>query len=90
MLEFFWSLVVGGVLGMVAAAILGRDVPGGFFGSVVVGLMGSWLGRILLGQRGPEIGGVFLVPSLIGAALCIMLSSYLITKLREYAYREGE
>ncbi|WP_373792555.1 GlsB/YeaQ/YmgE family stress response membrane protein, partial [Jeotgalibaca porci] len=29
-----WSLIVGGVLGAIAGAIMGKDVPGGIIGNI--------------------------------------------------------
>lgn len=40
---FIWSLIVGGVLGAVAGMILGKDVPGGIIGNIIVGFIGSWI-----------------------------------------------
>lgn len=42
MLGFIWSLIVGGVLGAIGGMILGKDVPGGMIGNIIVGFLGSW------------------------------------------------
>ncbi len=66
MLNFLWSLFIGGVLGLIAGAILGKEVPGGVSGNIIIGFLGSSLGEFLLGPLGPELGGFYLIPSIIG------------------------
>lgn len=52
MFSFLWSLIVGGVLGAIGGMILGKDVPGGMIGNIIVGFLGSWIGSNLLGTWG--------------------------------------
>lgn len=70
-----WSLIVGGVLGAIAGAIMGKDVPGGIIGNIIAGFLGSWIGTSLLGAWGPEIGGFYILPALIGAVILIFIVS---------------
>ncbi|MCZ0717701.1 GlsB/YeaQ/YmgE family stress response membrane protein [Aerococcus kribbianus] len=74
-----WSLIVGGVIGWLAGAILGRDVPGGIIGNIVAGLVGSWLGNSLpfVADLGPSVGGMVIIPTLIGAILVIVIFSWI-------------
>ncbi|MFS0950524.1 GlsB/YeaQ/YmgE family stress response membrane protein [Enterococcus thailandicus] len=81
MLSFFGALVVGSVLGMIAGAILGKDVPGGCTGNIVVGALGSWLGELILGEFGPVIIDVYLIPALLGAILCLVIYYFIIERL---------
>jgi uncharacterized membrane protein YeaQ/YmgE (transglycosylase-associated protein family) len=67
---FIVLLVVAFVAGALGEAIAGRKVPGGWFGSVVAGLVGAWLGGRIM-HFGPAIGGVQLIPAIIGAALFV-------------------
>ena len=69
MLNFLWSLFIGGILGLIAGAILGKEVPGGVSGNIIIGFLGSWLGEFLLGPLGPELGGFYLIPALLGAII---------------------
>lgn len=71
MLNFLWSLFIGGVLGLIAGAILGKEVPGGVSGNIIIGFLGSWLGEFLLGPLGPELGGFYLIPALLGAIFAL-------------------
>ncbi len=72
MLNFLWSLFIGGVLGLIAGAILGKEVPGGVSGNIIIGFLGSWLGEFLLGPLGPELGGFYLIPALLGAIFALL------------------
>lgn len=80
MLGFIWSLIVGGVLGAIGGMILGKDVPGGMIGNIIVGFLGSWIGSSLLGLEnwGPVIGGFAILPALIGAIILIFIYSLIV------------
>ncbi len=75
-----WSLIVGGILGWFAGLIIGRDVPGGVIGNIIAGLIGGWLGGALLGSWGPEVGGFYIVPTLIGAFVFIIIVSFILRR----------
>ncbi|MGO4961098.1 GlsB/YeaQ/YmgE family stress response membrane protein [Jeotgalibaca porci] len=77
-----WSLIVGGVLGAIAGAIMGKDVPGGIIGNIIAGFLGSWLGTSLIGEWGPNIGGFYIVPALIGAVVLIFIVSLVLRNTR--------
>jgi uncharacterized membrane protein YeaQ/YmgE (transglycosylase-associated protein family) len=78
---FIWSLIVGGIIGWLAGLILGRDVPGGFIGNIIAGFIGSWLGGLLLGKWGPETGNFYLLPSLIGAIVLVLVTSLILRSM---------
>lgn len=64
---FIWSLIVGGIIGAIAGAITNKGSSMGIIANVIAGLVGSAIGQALLGTWGPVIGGMAIVPSLIGA-----------------------
>lgn len=72
-MEFIWSLIVGGIIGWLAGLILGRDIPGGVIGNIIAGFIGAWIGTWLLGDWGPEIGGFYIIPALIGAIVLVLI-----------------
>ncbi|UJF15116.1 GlsB/YeaQ/YmgE family stress response membrane protein [Jeotgalibaca sp. MA1X17-3] len=76
-----WTLIVGGVLGAIAGSIMGKDVPGGIIGNIIAGFIGSWLGTSLIGEWGPEIGGFFILPALIGAVILIFIVSLVLRNM---------
>ncbi|RYL95001.1 GlsB/YeaQ/YmgE family stress response membrane protein [Sporolactobacillus sp. THM7-4] len=78
MLHALWVLIVGAVIGIIAGAITNRNLPGGWIGNIVAGLIGSWLGETLLGNWGPNIAGMALIPSIIGAVILVVVVSYIL------------
>lgn len=76
-----WTLIVGGVLGAIAGSIMGKDVPGGIIGNIIAGFIGSWLGTALIGEWGPEVGGFFILPALIGAVILIFIVSLVLRNM---------
>ena len=71
---FIWSLIVGGVLGALAGSFMGKDIPG---------FVGSWLGTTLFGAWGPEIGGFYIVPALVGAVILIFIVSFAMRSMKK-------
>jgi uncharacterized membrane protein YeaQ/YmgE (transglycosylase-associated protein family) len=69
---FLILLLVAFVAGAIGEAIAGGKVPGGWVGSIVAGLVGAWLGGMLL-HFGPVIGGIQVIPAIIGAALFVLV-----------------
>ncbi|WP_106450957.1 GlsB/YeaQ/YmgE family stress response membrane protein [Trichococcus alkaliphilus] len=82
-MDFLWSLIVGGVLGALAGAFLGKNVPGGIIGNIIAGFVGSWLGVTLFGAWGPAIGGFYIAPALIGAIILILIVSLIMKSMRK-------
>lgn len=81
-------LIVGGLIGWLAGAILGKDVPGGIIGNIIAGLIGSAIGSKLLGTWGPVLGGVPILPVLIGAIVLILMASFIL-KMVKKTFNEG-
>jgi uncharacterized membrane protein YeaQ/YmgE (transglycosylase-associated protein family) len=69
---------MGGIIGWLASLILGKDVPGGIIGNIIVGIIGAWLGGALLGSWGPEVGGYYILPALIGAIILVLILSVIL------------
>lgn len=77
---FIWSLIVGGLIGWAAGAILGKDIPGGVIGNIIAGFIGSSLGGWIFSDFGPIVGGFAIVPSLLGAIILILIVSFILKK----------
>ncbi|WP_025692827.1 GlsB/YeaQ/YmgE family stress response membrane protein [Paenibacillus zanthoxyli] len=72
-MDLLWVLIIGGLIGWLSGNLIGRDVPGGLAGNIVAGFVGSWLGTELLGNRGPVVGGFYIVPSIVGAIVALLI-----------------
>lgn len=81
MMGLIWQLLIGAVIGAVAGALTSRDVPMGWIGNILAGLIGSWLGEMLLGSWGPTVAGMALVPSIIGAVILVVITSMLFSRM---------
>ena len=64
------ALVLSGVLGGLLATscrLGGRSIPAGWIGEIIAGLVGAYLGGVLLGTWGWMLGGLNVIGSFIGA-----------------------
>ena len=68
-------MIVGAIIGVIAGALTSKDMPAGWIGNIVAGLVGAWLGQSLLGTWGPSLAGMALVPSIIGAVILVVIVS---------------
>jgi uncharacterized membrane protein YeaQ/YmgE (transglycosylase-associated protein family) len=74
-LGFLFYCLVAAVCAGVADYVAPGRVPGGFLASVVVGIIGAWIGGMMFGAMGPALAGVSLLPAILGSALLIFLLS---------------
>jgi uncharacterized membrane protein YeaQ/YmgE (transglycosylase-associated protein family) len=70
-LAFICYLVVAAVCAFLAEKCVPGVIPGGFFTSAIVGIIGAWVGGSLLGSFGPDLAGIALVPCIIGSAILV-------------------
>jgi uncharacterized membrane protein YeaQ/YmgE (transglycosylase-associated protein family) len=68
------TFVVAGLVGWAADAVVPGKLPGGWLGAVLAGIVGGWLGHLVfrmfgLGNVGPSVAGVDLVPAFVGAVV---------------------
>jgi len=54
-MHLIWTLIIGAVIGCIGQLIVGRDMPLGWIGNIIGGLIGAWLGTALLGSWGPSL-----------------------------------
>jgi len=74
-------LIVAAIAGACGEMIAGGKVPGGWIGSILAGLVGAWLGGMLI-HFGPVIGGIQVIPAIIGAALFVVVLRLLMNTRR--------
>ena len=77
MLGFLVMLLVAAIVGFIGDALVPGRMPGGWVGAIIAGLLGSAIGGYLFAAlnipTGPELGGLAIIPSIIGAALVVLL-----------------
>ena len=83
MLHWLWVLIVGAIIGLIAGAITSRDVPFGWIGNILAGLIGAWLGQALFGTWGPQVADMAIIPALIGAIILVLLASWLLGRRKK-------
>ena len=70
-----WLLLIGGIIGALAASLTSKNLPMGWVGNILAGLLGSWLGEQFLGTWGPSAAGLSLFPSIIVAVILVLITS---------------
>src|ERR1700682_1280989 len=68
------TFLIAGLVGWAADLVVPGRLPGGWFGAVLSGLIGGFIGTLLfhaLGIREPgfELFGIHLIPAFVGAVL---------------------
>lgn len=81
-MELIYMLIVGGIIGWLGSLIIGRAMPGGIIGNIVAGFIGAWLGSAILGRFGPETGGFYIVPALLGSIIVVFIVSLIMRNTR--------
>lgn len=82
MIAFLLSLVVGGIIGWAAEAIMGREVPGGVLGNIILGFIGAWVGSLIFGDFGWVVQGFAVFPAVLGALIVVFLFGLIAGKTR--------
>lgn len=77
-MEFIVAIVMGGIIGWLASMVMNRDASMGILMNVIVGCVGSVLGRFLLGSfigggqlRGDAFDPKTLLTAFIGAVVLL-------------------
>ncbi len=75
---FILMIIVAAIVGWVADLIVPGDLPFGIIGSIIAGIIGAFIGSALLGNFGPQVGGIALIPAIIGAIIFAFLLRFLL------------
>ncbi|AAZ51594.1 integral membrane protein [Streptococcus pyogenes MGAS5005] len=65
---------------MIAGALTKKGGSMGWIANIAAGLVGSSVGQALLGSWGPSLAGMSLIPSVIGAVIVVMITSFVLSK----------
>lgn len=71
-----WTLIIGAIIGSIGATIANKKEKGCLY-NIFAGILGSYVGQSLFGHWGPNLAGMAILPSIIGAALVTMVISYM-------------
>ena len=81
-MSFIWMIIVGLVAGLLARAIKPGSDPMGWIMTIVLGILGAIVGRVLANMAGINDGGTFmsLVFSVIGAIILLFIYEIIMSK----------
>ena len=71
---------VGGLIGFIAGGITRKGGAMGIIANIIAGLLGSYVGQALFGTWGPNLAGMAIVPSVLGAVIVIAVVSFFFGK----------
>lgn len=63
------GIVVAGLVGALADKVVPGELPYGIPGAIMAGWLGFILGHKLIGDLGPSLGGIHLLPAFLGAVI---------------------
>ncbi|MEB4746671.1 MULTISPECIES: GlsB/YeaQ/YmgE family stress response membrane protein [unclassified Enterococcus] len=81
-MHWLWVLIVGAIIGLIAGAITNKGGSMGWIANIVAALVGSAIGQALLGSWGPQLAGMALIPSIIGAIIVVAVVSFFLGRSR--------
>jgi uncharacterized membrane protein YeaQ/YmgE (transglycosylase-associated protein family) len=79
-MHWLWVLIVGGVIGAIGGAITSKGKSMGIVFNIIAGLVGSAIGEAILGDWGPQVADMAIIPSVIGAVILIAVVSFFFGK----------
>ncbi|HEO3685091.1 TPA: GlsB/YeaQ/YmgE family stress response membrane protein [Streptococcus agalactiae] len=80
-MSLIWSLIVGAIIGAIAGAVTNKGGSMGWIANILAGLVGSFVGQSLLGTWGTKLAGMALIPSIVGAIIVIIVTSFVLGKM---------
>jgi uncharacterized membrane protein YeaQ/YmgE (transglycosylase-associated protein family) len=73
------ALLITIVIVAIVESISKTNLPFGWIGNIIAGLIGGYLGQLLLGNTwGPSIFGVLIVQTFIGSLVFILLAKLIL------------
>lgn len=71
-------LFIAGLIGWAADAVVPGDLPGGWLGAVLTGIIGGFVGQLLFGSFGPHLFGYRVIPAFVGAVIVAVAAQLLL------------
>jgi uncharacterized membrane protein YeaQ/YmgE (transglycosylase-associated protein family) len=87
LIGLFLTLIMAGLVGWAADLVVPGHIPGGWFGAVLTGLIGgfvgTWLFQVLhVAVPGIELFGINLIPAFVGAVVIAVVAQLVSNRRR--------
>lgn len=82
-MHWLWVLIIGAIIGAIAGAITSKGQSMGWIANIIAGLIGSAVGQAILGNWGPHLAGMALIPSIIGAVIVVAVVSFFVGRAHD-------
>lgn len=80
-MHILWVLIIGAIIGAIAGAI--TKTPLGWILNIIAGLIGSYVGEMVLGSWGPHVADMAIIPSIIGAVVVVIVASLVVNAMQK-------
>jgi len=77
------SLIVTIIIVAIVEKVSKTELPYGWLGNIVVGIIGGFVGQLLLGQWGLSLMGVYVIQTFIGSFVFIVAAKWLMGKMKK-------
>ena len=77
-MHWLWVLIVGAIIGAIAGSITVEN--GGCLFNIIAGIIGSSIGESLFSSWGPNVAGMAIIPSILGAVIFAAVFSFFFGK----------
>ncbi|MDI1445193.1 GlsB/YeaQ/YmgE family stress response membrane protein [Polyangium sp. 6x1] len=74
------TLAIAALVGWIADRVVPGRLPYGWAGAMVAGLLGSWIGSLLIGPVGPTIARIPIIPAILGAVIVAFVVQFLVKR----------
>lgn len=81
MLGFIASLIVTIIIVAIVERVSKTNLPYGWLGNIVAGLVGGFLGQVVLGQWGLSVAGVYVIQTFLGSLAFILIAKWVLGML---------
>jgi len=81
LMGWIMALIITIVIVAIVERVSKTQLPYGWLGNIVVGLIGGVLGQVLLGQWGLSLAGVYIIQTFIGSLVLIIVAKWVMKQL---------
>lgn len=81
LMGWIMALIITIIIVAIVERISKTNLPYGWLGNIVVGMIGGVLGQVLLGQWGLSLAGVYVFQTFIGALVLILVAKWVMGQI---------